>query len=53
MVAVLPAARATDALDLLATRDVPAWRLGEIRAAEGPGRVELAGGYAGPASTWC
>jgi phosphoribosylformylglycinamidine cyclo-ligase len=53
MVAVLPAARATDALDLLAMRDVPAWRLGEIRAAEGPGRVELAGGYAGPASTWC
>jgi phosphoribosylformylglycinamidine cyclo-ligase len=52
MVAVLPAERAADALDLLAARDVPAWQLGEIRTGTGPERVELAANYAGSASTW-
>ena len=56
MVAVLPADRAQDALDLLATRDVPAWRLGEIRPRTGTpdaaGAASLHGDYAGPASEW-
>ena len=52
MVAVLPSDRAGDALELLAARDVPAWTLGEIRAENGPGRVDLHGNYAGTAETW-
>ena len=52
MVAVLPAGSADDAIDLLAARDVPAWRVGEIRAGEAAQPVELAGEYAGTASTW-
>jgi phosphoribosylformylglycinamidine cyclo-ligase len=52
MVVVLPEDRTADALDLLAARDVPAWVLGEIRAAEGPSRVEMAADYAGTAATW-
>jgi phosphoribosylformylglycinamidine cyclo-ligase len=52
MVAVLPSERAAAALDVLAARGVPAWQLGEIRAEDGPARVDLAGNYAGPASTW-
>jgi phosphoribosylaminoimidazole (AIR) synthetase len=52
MVAVLPSERAAAALDVLAARGVPAWQLGEIRAGDGPARVDLAGNYAGPASTW-
>ena len=50
MVAVVPAARAGDALALAAERGVPAWRLGELRP--GSGRVELRGDYAGYAATW-
>jgi phosphoribosylformylglycinamidine cyclo-ligase len=52
MVAVLPAERSNQALDLLSARALPAWRLGEIRAEDGPGRVEMAGNYAGTAATW-
>jgi phosphoribosylformylglycinamidine cyclo-ligase len=52
MVAVLPAGRASDALTLLADRDVPAWLLGEMAAADGPARVELVADYGGTAATW-
>ena len=55
MVAVLPADRAQDALDLLAARDVPAWRLGTIRSADQPastGAAALHGDYAGSAADW-
>ena len=56
MVAVLPAERAQDALDLLAARDVPAWRLGEIRErpadAAGTTAVSLHADYAGRAGAW-
>lgn len=50
MVAVVPAERAEDALVLLAGRDVPAWRLGDV--ADGGAAVDLAGDYAGAAHTW-
>lgn len=53
MVAVVAADREHEALALLADRDVPAWRLGEIRPRSDDGtRVHLAGNYAGTASTW-
>ncbi len=55
MVAVVPAERAPDALTLAAERGVPAWRLGEVRTAEGPQTartVRMNGEYAGPASNW-
>jgi phosphoribosylformylglycinamidine cyclo-ligase len=44
MVAVVAAADEAAALDLLARRGVPAWRLGEIRS--GSGQVTLAGAHA-------
>jgi phosphoribosylformylglycinamidine cyclo-ligase len=50
MVAVIPAERVEDCLAVAAERGLPAWRLGEVRP--GSGRVELAGGYAGPGANW-
>lgn len=44
MVAVVPASHADSALAELARRDVPSWRLGEVR--EGSGQVVLTGEYA-------
>nr|WP_304049110.1 phosphoribosylformylglycinamidine cyclo-ligase [Jatrophihabitans endophyticus] len=54
MVAIVPAERAADALELLAGRGVPSWQLGAVEAAEQPGtnRVELVANYAGRGSTW-
>ncbi len=53
MVAVVPAARAQDALDVAAARGVPAWRLGELREADsGAATVTLRGNYQGSAETW-
>jgi phosphoribosylformylglycinamidine cyclo-ligase len=46
MVAVVAAERLDDALQLLAQRGVPAWRLGEVGAASGAAEVALAGDYA-------
>jgi phosphoribosylformylglycinamidine cyclo-ligase len=51
MVAVLPADRAADALELLADRGVPAWELGRLEAGERR-EVTLTGDYAGTAATW-
>ncbi|MGH8963017.1 MAG: phosphoribosylformylglycinamidine cyclo-ligase [Jatrophihabitantaceae bacterium] len=50
MVAVVPAARADDAIALARSRGLAAWRLGEVR--DGGGTVELSGDYAGPAANW-
>lgn len=44
MVAVVPASHADSALAELARREVPSWRLGEVR--EGSGQVLLTGDYA-------
>ncbi|WP_396327619.1 phosphoribosylformylglycinamidine cyclo-ligase [Jatrophihabitans lederbergiae] len=44
MIAVLPATHADSALAELARRDVPSWRLGEVRA--GSGQVQMTGDYA-------
>jgi phosphoribosylformylglycinamidine cyclo-ligase len=58
MVAVLPPERAGDACALLADRGVPAWQLGEVRAArnsghpKGTGPVQLVSEYGGSAATW-
>ena len=52
MVAVVPPERVSDAFELLAARDVPAWELGKIHAENGPGQVNLFGNYAGTAETW-
>ncbi|WP_375497816.1 phosphoribosylformylglycinamidine cyclo-ligase [uncultured Jatrophihabitans sp.] len=54
MVAVLPRARVSDALDLLAARGVPAWPLGDIRrnGAQGSETVVLHADYAGAAAEW-
>ena len=53
MIAVLPAPRAANALDLLAERGVPAWTVGAVReAARNDARVELVGDYAGSAANW-
>jgi len=52
MIAVVPAERAEDALQLLTERKVPAWRLGDITVGQGEARVEMTGTYTGPASTW-
>ncbi|WP_375481942.1 phosphoribosylformylglycinamidine cyclo-ligase [uncultured Jatrophihabitans sp.] len=54
MVAVVPGDRASQALDLLAAGDVPAWPLGEVRRADGarPTFVTLHGDYAGLAAGW-
>ncbi|MFN2560560.1 MAG: AIR synthase-related protein, partial [Jatrophihabitans sp.] len=57
MVAVVPAARAADALALLSARGVPAWEMGRLQAsgADDPSAptTELVANYAGIASTWC
>ncbi len=56
MVAVVPAARAQDAVQLLTSRGVPAWELGVIdeRPARSAQRgVQLVANYAGAASAWC
>jgi phosphoribosylformylglycinamidine cyclo-ligase len=50
MIAVVPAARATDALDLAQSRGLTAWRIGDVR--QGRGEVTLAGNYAGTAGAW-
>jgi phosphoribosylformylglycinamidine cyclo-ligase len=50
MISVVPADRAQDALALMATRNVPAWRLGTI--IEGAGAVQMTGDYSGPAGRW-
>ena len=50
MVAVLPAEQESTALRLLAGRQVPAWRVGDVRA--GGGEVTLAGAYLGAAANW-
>jgi len=50
MVAVVPAQRATAALDLLQARRVPSWPLGRI--GPGTGKVTLSGRYGGPAASW-
>jgi phosphoribosylformylglycinamidine cyclo-ligase len=53
MVAVVPAARAADALALLAARGVPAWEAGSVQAASaGQPEVILVSNYAGPAADW-
>jgi phosphoribosylformylglycinamidine cyclo-ligase len=55
MVAVVPASRAADALELLAARNVPAWEAGMVQpahATDAP-RVQLVSDYAGHAATWC
>ncbi|GAB2479816.1 phosphoribosylformylglycinamidine cyclo-ligase [Jatrophihabitans fulvus] len=54
MVAVVPADRADDALQLLDARGVTAWRLGQVRKSQNPGdsSVSLTGDYAGPAADW-
>ena len=44
MIAVVAAAHVGDALDLLAARGVPAWRLGEV--VTGSGRTRMLGDYA-------
>ena len=60
MIAVVPAERVDDALAVAAARGVPAWRLGEVRAADTAaangdltrsdhgGQVEMAANYAQP-----
>jgi phosphoribosylformylglycinamidine cyclo-ligase len=55
MVAVVPVQRASDALQLLTARGVPAWRVGQIRAAESRAEkpVFLVSEYAGSAADWC
>jgi phosphoribosylformylglycinamidine cyclo-ligase len=53
MVAVLPAARLTDALTLLAERGVPAWQLGELHASAADTGIEMISNYAGEAANWC
>jgi len=50
MVAVIPAARAADALALAARRGVPAWAIGVLRA--GTGTVRMLGDYQGDAANW-
>ncbi|MDP9094058.1 MAG: phosphoribosylformylglycinamidine cyclo-ligase [Actinomycetota bacterium] len=50
MIAVLPAPSAGDALDLLSSRGLAAWRLGEITA--GTGRVQMISEYPGSAAGW-
>ena len=53
MIAVLPAARIEDALDLLAGRGVPAWIAGAVDAGAPTGaRVRLVGDYSGAAANW-
>jgi phosphoribosylformylglycinamidine cyclo-ligase len=49
MVALVAAEAAEDALALLASRGVDAWRLGTVSALAGTGRVHLAGGGPRPA----
>jgi phosphoribosylformylglycinamidine cyclo-ligase len=51
MVAVVPGDRVDAALELLRRRDVPAWVLGRVEAGERR-EVQMAGDYAGSASTW-
>jgi phosphoribosylformylglycinamidine cyclo-ligase len=54
MVCVLPAHRTADALQLLAARGVPAWQVGQIRAATSRAEkpVFLVSDYAGTATDW-
>ncbi len=52
MVAVVAPDRADEAEQLLATRDVPAWRLGTVQEHDGAADVQLVGDYAGPARDW-
>jgi phosphoribosylformylglycinamidine cyclo-ligase len=50
MIAVVPADREAEALELARSRNVSAWRLGDVR--QGSGEVKLAGDYAGSAGSW-
>ncbi len=50
MVAVVPAERESDALDLLQGRGVPSWTVG--RTTPGAGSVTLSGRYGGAAASW-
>ncbi|PZS24614.1 MAG: phosphoribosylformylglycinamidine cyclo-ligase [Pseudonocardiales bacterium] len=50
MVAVVPKARANDALGLASARGVPAWPIGELIT--GMGTVSLGGNYRGNAANW-
>lgn len=50
MIAVVPGARAQQAIALATSRGVSAWQVGEIR--EGTGKVQMAGSYAGAPSEW-
>jgi phosphoribosylformylglycinamidine cyclo-ligase len=52
MVAVLPADRADEALQLLADLPVPAWTLGRVEETAGTSAVRLVGNYVGAAETW-
>lgn len=65
MIAVVPADRSTDALAVLAAREVPAWPIGELRTTSAPGKsgtqdrqgstgpaVRLVADYAGRAADW-
>jgi phosphoribosylformylglycinamidine cyclo-ligase len=50
MIAAVPAEHAAHALELMAARAVPAWRIGAISA--GSGTVAMTGRYGGPAGDW-
>jgi phosphoribosylformylglycinamidine cyclo-ligase len=57
MIAVLPAERAGDGLDLLSARGVPAWELGRVEAADPAGDearvgVRMVSEYGGIGATW-
>jgi phosphoribosylformylglycinamidine cyclo-ligase len=52
MVAVLPAQQAAAASSLLDARGVPAWHIGTVVTADGPGGVVMVGNYAGDAANW-
>ena len=52
MVAVVPAARAADAIDLATARGLAAWRLGTIESGSAEPEVRLTGSYAGVAARW-
>ncbi len=50
MVAVVPRARADDAMALAHSRGVAAWVLGEVTT--GTGQVQMRAAYEGPAAAW-
>jgi phosphoribosylformylglycinamidine cyclo-ligase len=53
MIAVVPAARAGESVDMLRTRGIVAWPLGAVRAAQrGTPSVTMNANYAGSAADW-